>query len=236
MATKQADELTVTFYNNLMHALENHPGGPMSAAELARKMGVSKSVVSKWTNKQGIASIHQLVTLSQILGHEVGWFLENHSFSEEPAEARPATYTDAFRLLKRLIEIHAIDKDSIRDYFLRYMIRRYYEIAPLKNVSEKNKNAWFLKLTTSYDVPIMEQVDQRMYEFLEAEYQQMDDDQTSLELLHLMQDYQSGEKKKDLDTAFGAWMQKNYPDEYETQEIMTSIKENGAESFFTDPF
>ena len=203
MPSREEKALMETFRDNFLFALEHRPAGrPLKPADVARKMQVSKSVVSSWTRPKSLPSVPQLVALSKLLGRDVKWMLEKHAFAIQEA-ASLSTYTDIFSMLLLLIDRHAIDQSGITDYFLRYMVNRFYEIRNLKQVSDSDKDLWFQKIYASFDIEILPQLPEpRMYNWLEQEYQQFDKDTTALKVLELVKGYWDGTKKNELDDFF----------------------------------
>ena len=204
MPSPEEKALMETFRDNFLFALEHRPAGrPLKPADVARKIQVSKSVVSSWTRPKSLPSVPQLVALSKILGRDVKWMLEKHSFSIQGDTSSLSTYTDIFAILLLLIDRHAIKQSGISDYFLRYMVDRFYEIRNLKQVSDSDKDLWLQKIYASFDIEILPQLpNPRMYKLLEDEYQQFDKDTTALKVLELVKGYWDGTKKNELDDFF----------------------------------
>lgn len=223
------------FHANLEFALDHRPkGGPLKQAELARKMDLSRSVITSWTRRASFPSVPQLVSLSRILGRDVKWLLEKHSFDNIHQDNDLTTYTDIFNTLLLLIERQAIDKTSIKDYFLQHMVSRYYEVSQLKRVPDKTKDEWLIKLFSDFNVPVMPQLDPLMYTVLEEEYKQFDKDTTVLKILELVKEYWAGTKKNELDSFYAHWLQRNNPVKLDEMNIQATIEDMGAEKFFED--
>ena len=214
MPSREEKALMETFRDNFLFALGHRPAGrPLKPADVARKMQVSKSVVSSWTRPKSLPSVPQLVALSKLLGRDVKWMLEKHAFPIQEA-ASLSTYTDIFSMLLLLIDTHAISQSGITDYFLRYMVDRYYEIRQLQKVSDADKDMWFQKMHAAFDIKILPQLEYPIfYKALEDEYRQVDQDSTALKVLDLVKGYWDGTKREELDTFFDKWLQERGLDE-----------------------
>lgn len=222
------------FQSNFNYAMEHPPKGrKKSQADVVRKLNVNKSVVSGWANGTSTPSAFYLVELSQFLGRKAGWMLEDHSFSDKSPDTKP-TYTDIFKNLLPMIDLEIIDRNSIKDYFLRHMVERYYEIKRLKRIPEKTKNEWLIKLYSDYGVPIQPKLEYTaMYTALEEEYGQVDKDSTVLVLLGLVREYWEG-KKDEVNRIFAEWYNNADPKLKQESDVQATIQQLGIDAFFND--
>lgn len=221
-----------TFSSNFNYALE-HPlrGRKKNQADVARKLNITKSVVSGWANATNTPSSFQLVKISEYLGRKAEWMLEDHSFSDKTPDTVP-TYTDIFKNLLPMIDLKIIDKNSITDYFLRHMVARYYEIKRLKRISADDKNRWLIKLYSDYDVPIQPKLDSEgMYIALEEEYEQVDKDRTALVILGLVREYWEG-NKEEINRIFAEWYNNADPKAKQELDVQATIQQMGVDAFF----
>ena len=183
--TKKYDDVLKTFHENFIRATTDKSRF-QSQSSFAHYIGVSKSAVSRWMSGDGLPTVDQLVLIAEYFNVSPEWFLSKHDFSA--AMHTEVTYIRAALTIKRLIDLDAVEKDCITDYFIKYLVDRISIIEKRRNVSNEKKNAWMQNMIKEFDVPVIQSTFYEHFKSLESELGEINEDDTHVAVLHAYQD------------------------------------------------
>ena len=226
------DELKKVFHGNLQYAMEHAPKGVNTSQNaIGKKLGLRRSIVNRWATEKSMPTLDQCYALCAYLGRDIQWMLTSHSFDESKTAVQ--TYSDAFGKIRPLVDHGMIDADGIKDYFLKYMVTRYTEIAALNAVDEDRKNNWLRNLIDAFDVPIMPVLMHPLfYTYLAEVNSQITDDETAEQVLKVVNEMMEQDGPNHLEGKFLQWLSKNHPVDFESLQLVEALEENP--DFFDD--
>ena len=204
--TRIYDKLKETVGSNINTALEDR-----SYDHVAKRIGISVSSVKAWACKTYLPSLDQLVLLSQVLNKEPQWFLDEHSF--KGSRDAEVTYTAAYQILRPLSVKRLIDKDTVDDYFLHFLLKRSEELDERKNIPKERLDEWHRKIMKDFSVPVMPPLERDMYEMLEINFGSIGEEETAVAVLNVVRDYYAGKNKDEIDSLYQQWRKAHHPNE-----------------------
>ena len=179
--TNKYDDTLATFHDNLI-AITTDNVRPVSQAEIARAIGVPKTAVARWMGGKGLPTVDQLVILSEYFDVDPGWMISKHKFGD--ILKFDITYYNAAVVLKKLVDLGAVEQSAITDYFLSYLVKRLGDIEARDNVAADKKNRWTRKIAGDYNVPVLPSQSYEYFAGMEAQFGDIYDDDTHLSILH----------------------------------------------------
>lgn len=183
--TKKYDDVLKTFHENFIRATTDKSRF-QSQSSFARYIGVSKSAVARWMSGDGLPTVDQLVLIAEYFNVSPEWFLSKHEFTA--VLNTEVTYAGAALTIKRLIDLNAVEKDCITDYFIKYLVDRISVIDNRRNVSKEKKDAWMQNMKKNFDVPVLQSTAYEHFKSLESELGEINEDDTVIAVLHAYQD------------------------------------------------
>ena len=182
--TKKYDDVLKTFHENFIRATTDKSRF-QSQSSFAHYIGVSKSAVSRWMSGDGLPTVDQLVLIAEYFNVSPEWFLSKHEFTA--VLNAEVTYAQAALTIKRLIDLYAVEKDCITDYFIKYLVDRISVIDKRRNVSKEKKDAWMQNMKKNFDVPVLHSTAYEHFKSLESELGEINEDDTVIAVLHAYQ-------------------------------------------------
>lgn len=118
--------------------------------EIARICNCSEALVTKWCNyaSSTIPTATDLYAISKYADVPMEWFFRQ---TETGDNADNMTYSQLFERLKKLIDLHIIKPDDVKDYILKYLLLRNKELENSGINSEKIAE-WRYTISQKFDV------------------------------------------------------------------------------------
>lgn len=119
--------------------------------EIARICNCSEALVTKWCNyaSDTIPSAADLYTIAKHADVTMEWFFRQTDASND---ANNMTYSQLFERLKKLIDLHIIKEDDIKDSILKYLLLRNKELEN-SGISKEKINEWRYTILQKFNVP-----------------------------------------------------------------------------------
>lgn len=119
--------------------------------EIARLCNCSEALVTKWCNytSDTIPSAADLYTIAKHADVTMEWFFRQTDASND---ANNMTYSQLFERLKKLIDLHIIKEDDIKDSILKYLLLRNKELEN-SGISKEKINEWRYTILQKFNVP-----------------------------------------------------------------------------------
>lgn len=120
--------------------------------EIARICNCSEALVTKWCNyaSSTIPTATDLYAISKYADVPMEWFFRQ---TETGDNADNMTYSQLFERLKKLIDLHIIKPDDVKDYILKYLLLRNKELENSGINSEKIAE-WRYTIFQRFNVPV----------------------------------------------------------------------------------
>ncbi len=120
--------------------------------EIARICNCSEALVTKWCNyaSSTIPTATDLYAISKYADVPMEWFFRQ---TETGDNADNMTYSQLFERLKKLIDLHIIKPDDVKDYILKYLLLRNKELENSGINSEKIAE-WRYTISQRFNVPV----------------------------------------------------------------------------------
>lgn len=119
--------------------------------EIARLCNCSEALVTKWCSyaSDTIPSAADLHTIAKYADVSMEWFFRQ---TNQDSNADNMTYSQLFERLKKLIDLHIIKPDDVKDYILKYLLLRNKEFEN-SGISKEKTNEWRYTILQKFNVP-----------------------------------------------------------------------------------
>ena len=119
--------------------------------EIAKICNCSEALVTKWCSyaSSTIPTATDLYAISKYVDVPMEWFFRQ---AETGDNADNMTYSQLFERLKKLIDLHIIKPDDVKDYILKYLLLRNKELENSGINSEKIAE-WRYTISQKFNVP-----------------------------------------------------------------------------------
>lgn len=159
MHTDSFDMLRENLKENLFRLLrmsDTDPRLPQNADQLSKRIGWSKSTVSRWIKKDTLPKLDQAYELANYYNITIDELISPRTAPQDYAP-QSDTYFKAFLELRHLHEKGIIDYtlEGIKDPFLKYLLTESARIESIGSLSFNEKNAWYEKVANDYSRPVM---------------------------------------------------------------------------------
>lgn len=171
--------------------------------ELARRLEVSTSTISRWHNVQtSTPPVYQLPKVARLLGTTVDGLLSGKKIAV--SDDLCSTYSQAFLAIIELSDKLLIPPTS-DDPFLNWLLFQKLEVSNMKMVSDEKKAAWLDKVLVDFNQPLLSIYLTQFIELFKCEYKEINEYDTYLSVFNLFQGYEDGSTKKEIDSLIKRW-------------------------------
>lgn len=171
--------------------------------ELARRLEVSTSTVSRWQNDDKSAPpVYQLPKIAALLGTTVDGLLSGKKIAVSSDLC--STYSQAFLAIIELSDKLLIPPAS-DDPFLNWLLYQKLEVSNMKMVSDEKKSAWLDKVLVDFNKPLLSVYLTQFIELFKYVYKEINEYDTYLSVFKLFQGYEDGSTKDEIDALIKKW-------------------------------
>lgn len=171
--------------------------------ELARRLGVSTSTISRWHNGQtSTPPVYQLPKVARLLGTTVDGLLSGKKIAVR--DDLCSTYSQALLAIIELSDKLLIPPAS-DDPFLNWLLYQKLEVSNMKMVSDEKKAAWLDKVLVDYNKPLLSVYLTQFIELFKYVYKEITEYDTYLSVFNLFQGYEDGATRDEIDSLIKRW-------------------------------
>lgn len=147
--TRQYDKEIIAIVKKNLNAICSRRG---VKREIAKICNCSEALVTKWCSyaSSTIPTATDLYAISKYADVTMEWFFRQ---AETGDNANNMTYSQLFERLKKLIDLHIIKPDDVKDYILKYLLLRNKELEN-SGISKEKIAEWRYTISQRFNIPV----------------------------------------------------------------------------------
>ena len=187
----------------LMKQQKAYGGKIQTQDDLAGKLEVAVSTVSRWYSGAVLPGTDYLVAIAKVFGVSVNDLLNKDGIQEHPAD--DITYSKLLWIILDLESESYFFREGFGDPFIHYLYDRFVSIEQTPTIQQDRKDQWKQKVYRDFDRPLLPLYLTQYIELFRWQFSEIEEYDTYLAVFNVLQDYMNGKGREVIDGLIASW-------------------------------